>query len=121
MSLTEATKRRKAKKKAKRPQKPWLVRSVMNASAHDPEKPEKPTPAETSARLGIPRLLNRRDIVALTGLSYVTLWQMGRCDPPKFPPGRIVGGKTCWISSEVLSWLENLPIRKLKAKETNKG
>ena len=57
-------------------------------------------------------LLNRHEIVALSGFSYPWLWQMMRRG--LFPRGRVVGGKTMWLSTEVEAWLAELPIRPLK-------
>jgi predicted DNA-binding transcriptional regulator AlpA len=58
------------------------------------------------------RLLSKYDVVAITGLSYPTLWQWMR--DGKFPRSRIVGGKSMWLASEVNAWLAGLPVRPLK-------
>ena len=57
-------------------------------------------------------LLSRHEIVALSGFTYPWLWQMMRRG--LFPRGRIVGGKTMWLSTEVDAWLAGLPVRQLK-------
>ncbi len=69
----------------------------------------------TAARqeTGIPaQLYGRREIIALTGLTYPTLWDMTRRG--EFPRGRIVGGQTKWLASEIDMWLSSLPTRPLK-------
>ena len=57
-------------------------------------------------------LLSRHEIVALSGFTYPWLWQMMRRG--LFPRGRVVGGKTMWLASEVQDWLDTLPVRPLK-------
>jgi predicted DNA-binding transcriptional regulator AlpA len=59
-----------------------------------------------------PLMYGRREIVAVTSLSYPTLWAMA-CRG-EFPRGRVVGGKTMWIAAEVDNWLISLPVRPLK-------
>jgi prophage regulatory protein len=87
------------------------------------EKPEAPT-VETPAReydqqhvhgpRGPPRLrlLTKREILDLTGVSFVTIWTWMRAG--KFPRSREVGGRSMWFSTEVEDWLNGLPVRKLK-------
>lgn len=58
------------------------------------------------------RLYGRREIVALTGRTYPSLWAMA-CRG-EFPRGRIVGGKSMWLASEIEAWLAALPVRPLK-------
>jgi predicted DNA-binding transcriptional regulator AlpA len=58
------------------------------------------------------RLLNRREVLALAGCSYPTLWAWMRAG--KFPRSRIVGGRSMWLSTEIDEWLANLPVRPLK-------
>jgi predicted DNA-binding transcriptional regulator AlpA len=61
------------------------------------------------------RLLDKREILAITGVTYPTIWKMMR--DGSFPRGRVVGGKSKWRSDEVDEWLEGLPIRRLKGDE----
>jgi predicted DNA-binding transcriptional regulator AlpA len=87
------------------------------------EKPEAPT-VETHAHerdqqhvhgpRGPPglRLLTKREILDLTGVSFVTIWTWMRAG--KFPRSREVGGRSMWFSTEVDDWLNGLPVRKLK-------
>ena len=85
---------------------------------HDPLQIHGAPPARqqvTAARqaTGVPaQLYGRREIVALTGLSYPTLWKMA-CRG-EFPRARIVGGKSMWLAAEIDAWLAGLPIRRLK-------
>jgi predicted DNA-binding transcriptional regulator AlpA len=58
------------------------------------------------------QLLNRHEVVAVTGVSYPTVWAWMR--KGKFPHPRIVGGKSAWLASEVQEWIDALPVRKLK-------
>jgi predicted DNA-binding transcriptional regulator AlpA len=73
--------------------------------------PKQVTAARQTTKLPA-SLLNRHEIVALSGFTYPWLWQMMRRG--LFPRGRIVGGKTMWLSSEVEAWLAELPVRPLK-------
>jgi prophage regulatory protein len=58
------------------------------------------------------QLLTRHEVVAVTGVTYPTLWDWMR--KGKFPRSRIVGGKSAWLASEVEAWLAALPVRPLK-------
>src|SRR5215468_10091588 len=49
------------------------------------------------------RLLNKYEVMTITGLSYPTLWAWMRAG--KFPRSRIVGGKSMWLSTELSAWL----------------
>jgi predicted DNA-binding transcriptional regulator AlpA len=63
-----------------------------------------PPPAE--------RLLGRREVTAIVGVSHVTLWTWQRAGT--FPRSRIVGGQSMWLSSEIDVWLAKLQVRPLK-------
>jgi predicted DNA-binding transcriptional regulator AlpA len=63
------------------------------------------------------RLLQRAEVLRLTGVSYPTLWQWMRAG--KFPRARHFGksrgkGKSVWRSDEIDQWLADLPVRRLK-------
>jgi predicted DNA-binding transcriptional regulator AlpA len=60
----------------------------------------------------VQRLLNKYEVMTITGLSYPTLWAWMRDD--RFPRSRIVGGKSMWLSTEIDGWLAGLPVRPLK-------
>ena len=57
-------------------------------------------------------LLSKRDVLAIVGVSYPTLWSMMRANT--FPRSRKVGGQSKWVSSEVAAWLAALPKSRLK-------
>jgi predicted DNA-binding transcriptional regulator AlpA len=63
------------------------------------------------ARLDV-RLLSKREVLAIVGVSYPTLWSMMRAN--SFPRSRKVGGQSRWLSSEVAAWLAALPRSRLK-------
>ena len=97
----------------------WAVRLAIRQKEAKLEQVKKkksaPTKQVTAARQAtkLPAsLLNRHEIVALSGFTYPWLWQMMRRG--LFPRGRIVGGKTMWLSTEVDAWLSALPVRPLK-------
>jgi predicted DNA-binding transcriptional regulator AlpA len=58
------------------------------------------------------QLLTRHEIVAITGVTYPTIWLWMR--QGKFPRPRIIGGKSAWLATEVETWLTLLPVRRLK-------
>jgi predicted DNA-binding transcriptional regulator AlpA len=64
------------------------------------------------------RLLDKHEVLAITGTSYVTVWSWMRAKPPKFPRSRVMGGKSVWLSTEVEAWVTELPLRPLKGDET---
>jgi predicted DNA-binding transcriptional regulator AlpA len=59
------------------------------------------------------RLLSKREILAITGVSAPTIWAWMRDSDLNFPRSRIVGGKTFWIESEVVAWIESRPLSQL--------
>jgi predicted DNA-binding transcriptional regulator AlpA len=66
---------------------------------------------------GIPsaRLLDKPEVMAITGVSFPTIWTWMR--DGKFPRSRIVGGKSMWLSTEIEAWIAALPVRRLKGDE----
>jgi predicted DNA-binding transcriptional regulator AlpA len=86
-------------------QKVWLKQTSLLSPLPETNAPPVATPRGS-------RLLDRHDIMELTGASYPTIWAWMRAGT--FPRGRIVGGKTKWVGSEVESWLRALPVRRLK-------
>jgi predicted DNA-binding transcriptional regulator AlpA len=58
------------------------------------------------------RLMPKREVLAIAGCSYPTLWEWMR--KGKFPRSREVVGKSMWLSTDVERWLADLPQRKLK-------
>jgi predicted DNA-binding transcriptional regulator AlpA len=57
-------------------------------------------------------LLDKRDVLALVGVTYPSLWAWMRAGT--FPHGKIVGAKTMWPAADVADWLAGLPVRALK-------
>jgi predicted DNA-binding transcriptional regulator AlpA len=64
-------------------------------------------------------LLDKSEILAITGVSYPTVWLWMR--QGKFPRSRVIGGdssknsnKSVWRSDEVEAWIAALPVRALK-------
>jgi predicted DNA-binding transcriptional regulator AlpA len=57
-------------------------------------------------------LLDKNDILAITHVTFPTIWVWMRAGT--FPRSRIVGGKSMWRSDEIEAWLAALPIRVLK-------
>jgi predicted DNA-binding transcriptional regulator AlpA len=57
------------------------------------------------------RLLNRHEVVAITGLTYPSIWQ--RMKRGEFPRSRVLGERSVWRSDEIDQWLANLPLRPL--------
>jgi predicted DNA-binding transcriptional regulator AlpA len=87
------------------------IGTILCASTVAPPAHQQVTAARQAT--GVPaQLYGRREIVALTGLSYPTLWKMA-CRG-EFPRARIVGGKSMWLAVEINAWLAGLPIRRLK-------
>jgi predicted DNA-binding transcriptional regulator AlpA len=58
------------------------------------------------------RLLDKSDILAITGVTFPTVWSWMRTGT--FPRSRIVGGKSMWLSTDIDKWLATLPVRPLK-------
>jgi predicted DNA-binding transcriptional regulator AlpA len=58
------------------------------------------------------RLLGKSEVIAITGVSFPTLWTWMRAGT--FPRSRAVGGQSKWRSDEIDEWLANLPVRALK-------
>jgi predicted DNA-binding transcriptional regulator AlpA len=69
------------------------------------------TAAEISSALD-DCLLSRKQVMAATTLSYPMIWR--KMQEGKFPRGREVGGRTCWLASEVQAWIKSRPVKRLK-------
>jgi predicted DNA-binding transcriptional regulator AlpA len=103
----------KLKATAKRPQPHWLQRAMPPASDLPPV-PERLSAAH-QAQGPPPRLLDKGEILTITGVTFPTIWAWMRAGT--FPRSRIVGGKSMWVSTEVDDWLATLPVRPLKGDE----
>ena len=77
----------KAEAEAKQPQKPWLVRTTMNAPAGEllPE-PSVQTAQPHQPQAPPVRLLSKPEVLKIADVSYPTLWEMMRSG--KFPRSR---------------------------------
>jgi prophage regulatory protein len=58
------------------------------------------------------RLLTKDEVLAVTGVTFPSLWQWMR--EGRFPRGRIVGGRSMWLSSDIDAWIAALKVRPLK-------
>jgi predicted DNA-binding transcriptional regulator AlpA len=65
------------------------------------------------------RLLDKAEILAITNVTFPTIWAWMRASPPKFPRALVVGGKSMWRSDEIDAWLAALPVRALKGDPPN--
>jgi predicted DNA-binding transcriptional regulator AlpA len=63
------------------------------------------------AEIGL-RLLSKPEVLAVSGCSFPTLWEMMRRGD--FPRSRILGGRSMWLSTDIDKWLAKLPVRPLK-------
>jgi predicted DNA-binding transcriptional regulator AlpA len=58
------------------------------------------------------RLLSKLEVLDRVGRSYATIWTWML--EGKFPRSRDVNGRASWIESEVVEWINSLPVRQLK-------
>ncbi len=70
------------------------------------EQDKKPVPP------GVPRLLSKAQVLQRVPFTYPTLWSWMR--KGLFPRARQVGGKTCWLESEINAWITAQPLRRFK-------
>ena len=63
--------------------------------------------------VGPVRLIFKPEVLHRVGLSFPTIWKMMRLG--RFPPARIIGGKSAWIESEINDFLAGLPLRRYKS------
>jgi predicted DNA-binding transcriptional regulator AlpA len=61
------------------------------------------------------QLLSRAEVIAITGVSYPSLWDWMRRG--KFPRSREVGGRAMWLATEIDAWIAALPVKALKPPE----
>jgi prophage regulatory protein len=62
------------------------------------------------------QLISKTEVLKRVGVSYPTVWQWMR--DKKFPRSRELGGKVCWIESEIEHWIANRPVAPLKGDRT---
>lgn len=82
------------------------------ALASDEDRRQRDEHHVHGARAPPVRLLDKRDILSITHVTFPTIWSWMRAGT--FPRSRVVGGKSMWLSSEVDAWLASLPVRALK-------
>ena len=58
------------------------------------------------------RLISKHEVLDRVGVTYPTLWSWMRRGA--FPRSRELGGKVCWLESEIEDWIVNRPVRRLK-------
>ena len=58
------------------------------------------------------RFISKPEVLDRVGVTYVTIWEWMRAST--FPRSRQVGGKACWLESEIDDWIFNRPVRRLK-------
>jgi len=51
-------------------------------------------------------------VMEVTTLSYPAIWR--KMQSGDFPRGREVGGRTCWLASEINDWIATRPVRRIK-------
>jgi predicted DNA-binding transcriptional regulator AlpA len=68
----------------------------------------QPTPPPVEGE----RLLTKPEVLAKTGLSFVTIWRL--MTRGAFPRSRQVASKAMWLGSEVDAWIVALPRVPLK-------
>jgi predicted DNA-binding transcriptional regulator AlpA len=99
----------------------------MDATTELPKPPRKkrklkPTQPEaghqrdsTESPPGV-RLLNKAEILQITGVSFPTVWSWMRSG--KFPRSYVIGGgnssKSVWRSDQIADWIAGLQLRRLK-------
>lgn len=75
---------------------------------------KKKAPEATKAESAV-RLISKPEVLDKVGVTFPTIWKWMR--EGKFPRSRQLGGKSCWIESEVEAWINALPTRRLKGDE----
>jgi len=85
----------------------------------DSERPKRRPSRVAEIRAAAPppdeseeRLLNKAEVITITGRSFPTLWDWMRRG--KFPRARDANGHPVWLASEVNEWVKALPVRKFK-------
>jgi prophage regulatory protein len=59
------------------------------------------------------RLMTKGELLALTGLTYPTIWRMMMAGT--FPRSRKISERRVgWLASEVVSWMRGCPVQPLK-------
>jgi predicted DNA-binding transcriptional regulator AlpA len=88
-----------------------VLADVNRPAPHKNDQGDVHSTRPPPVRLGV-RLLAKREVLAIVGTSYPTVWLWMR--QGTFPRSRVVGGQSKWLSTEVEAWLAALPRRRLK-------
>ena len=100
----------KAANAAKRPQPLWLRQPMPVLQSDPPPAPERSSAAHQSQ--GPPRLLDKAEILAITHVSFPTVWS--GCEPDRSRGRGSLVGKSMWLSTEIDAWIASLRVRPLK-------
>jgi len=77
------------------------------------DRPSRYGPHEDANEQARPvSLIFKPELLKRVPLSFPTIWKMMR--EKRFPPARIIGGKSAWIESEINDFLAGLPLRHYK-------
>ena len=57
------------------------------------------------------RIVSKPEVLDRVGVTYPTIWLWMR--EGKFPRSRELGGKSCWLESEIEDWILSRPVRPL--------
>ena len=64
------------------------------------------------------RLLRRREVEDITGLSHSTIYRL--MDAGEFPQAKSIGPNCVrWMLSEIIAWMESRPLARGKARPPN--
>jgi predicted DNA-binding transcriptional regulator AlpA len=77
-----------------------------------PDEPEVVVPFRPA-----PRLLDKAEVLRRVPLSFPTIWNLMRQEPPQFPRSRTIGRKTAWLESDVTKWVNSRPENTFKKVE----
>jgi predicted DNA-binding transcriptional regulator AlpA len=61
----------------------------------------------------LPRLLNKKQVLALVPVTFPTLWKWIRRG--EFPAPRTIGNRPMWLETEILDWITSRPTRSYKS------
>ena len=76
------------------------------------QKKKKVVLSRPPGHAGGTRLISKPEVLDRVGVTFPTLWAWMRAGT--FPRSRDLGGRACWLKSEIDAWIENRPIRRLK-------
>jgi predicted DNA-binding transcriptional regulator AlpA len=58
-------------------------------------------------------LIGKAELLARVPITFTSIWRMSQ--DGRFPRGRVIGNRTCWVKSEVDAWLADVANNKLRA------